>query len=281
MFFRTNSEDGFGSPDELKDSSGETPAQTQPVLAGYSGPSSESTQASKSRVHDVILAALHGSLPRGRELRPWEPDKLNARHIAMVCDRANGLTGKEIALKYRMSEAWVSVVLTHPDSIVMLGALMSLNADKQTDINARLQGYAHEMLQGKVDIFRTTKDNRLKDSIATDILDRAGYGARQKLDVDSTHRFVVPASAALAMSNALSESQRVATVDYTQHTGRKLGQPALESGVQGSTPGFAQELEQLEVAVSASPDASPAHSVELKLALEEEKESQTRHRRSA
>lgn len=227
--------------------------ETNQVPFVVNGPSSVSTQAAQQRVQDVILAALQQTLPRGRPLQAWEPQKLHSRHISMVCDRAAGLLPKEIAAKYRMSQVYVNVILTHPDSLIILGAMQALNADKMTDINARLQGYANEMLTGQVEVFRTTLDKRLKVQIAQDVLDRAGYGPRQKIDLNASHRFVMPAAAAMAISSALDEDKRVATVDYTNFTGRKLGEAALESGV---LSGPQVRSEQPEPVTSASPDAS-------------------------
>jgi hypothetical protein len=101
----------------------------------------------------VILGALRQTLPRDRELSAWEPQKLHARHISMVCDRAAGLLPREIAAKYKMHQVYVNVILTHPDSLQILAALQALNADKLMDVNARLQGYANEMLSGQVEVF--------------------------------------------------------------------------------------------------------------------------------
>jgi hypothetical protein len=225
-----------------------------PATLTFSGPSSASTSAAQKRVQDVILDALHEKLPRNRDLKAWEPRKLNARHISMCCDRAAGATPAEIAAKYRLHSGYVHIILTHPDSLVVIGAIQSLNADKLTDVNARLQGYAHEMLTGAIEVFRTTADKRLKVAIAQDVLDRAGYGSRQKIDINAAHRFVLPAAAAMGISQALQEDRRVADIDYSQFTGRKLGQSALESGVLASSqPGS----EQPQAVASASPDASP------------------------
>lgn len=265
-----NSEDGFKAQD----------AESVAEEAPGRGPSSETAVAlMQLRVHDVIVAALEQRLPRARDLKPWEPDKLHARHIAMLTDRAGGATAKEIALKYKMHQVYVNRILTHPDSLIILGALQALNADKMSDVGARLQGYANEMLTGKMEIFRSTGDMRLKNSIATDILDRAGYGARQQVDLNQTMRFVMPAAVAAQVAGALDESQKIGEVDYRQYTGRRLDESraALESGASVPLPVSQAELEQAESVTSASPGASP----ELSLALAEERESRLPQRRSA
>lgn len=219
----------------------------------YSGPSLSSTAAAQQRVQEVVLAALRGSLPRNRPLQRWEPAKLSARHVSMCCDKASGMSSAEIAEKYRMGTGYVNVILTHPDSLYVIGAIQALNADKLTDINARLQGYAHEMLTKKVEIMRTTADKRLQDSIASDILDRAGYGARRQIDLNASLRFAMPAEQASLVSQALSEDNRVAVVDYRQFTGRKLNDAgALESGAEPSS-----RLPEQQTVSSASPGTSP------------------------
>jgi hypothetical protein len=246
MKIALDSEDGM----PLEAESDEFPAQKAFV---YNGPSSESSAAAQARVQDVILGALRQTLPRDRELSAWEPQKLHARHISMVCDRAAGLLPREIAAKYKMHQVYVNVILTHPDSLQILAALQALNADKLMDVNARLQGYANEMLTGQVEVFRTTQDKRLKVRIAQDVLDRAGYGPRQKIDINAAHRFVLPSAAAMGIASALQEDQRVADIDYSQYTGQRDLVPALESGADlRSQP----RSEQPETVASASPDAS-------------------------
>jgi hypothetical protein len=162
------------------------------------------------------------------------------------------MTAAELATKHRLHQVYVNVILTHPDSVQIIGAIQALNADKLTDINARLQGYAHEMLSMKVDIARTTADKRLKDAIATDLLDRAGYGARRQIDLSALHKFVMPQAQAALLTQALDEDNRVATVDYTQFTQRKLGEGALESAELDRRP-----LPEQQLPVSASPADSP------------------------
>jgi hypothetical protein len=282
MRVKLNSEDGFKcQDDELSEA--QTPGAAEAV-------SQNSHSLMQLRVHDVICAALEQRLPRAREIQAWEPDKLKARHIAMLTDHSSGMTPKEIALKYKMHPTYVNVVLTHPDSVIVLGALAALKADKATDIGVRLQGYANEMLTGKMEIFRTTSDLRLKDRIASDILDRAGYGSRQQIDINATNRWIMPAAAAAEVSQALDESMKVAEVDYRQYTGRRLdeGRAALESGPAATSPVSQSVPEQPETVDNASLGASPEFSLDssspdLKSALEDERESRLdlRKRRTA
>lgn len=277
MRIKLDSEDGFKAIDQ-----DESPDESE--VYSPEAVSEHALSLAQQRVQDVIEAALSARIPRSRPLRPWDAQKLNARHIAMLCDKASGMSSKEIAERYKMSEVRVSAIVTHPDSIVVLSALLSLNADKQTDISARLQGYSHEMLTGKVEIFRETSDLRLKNAIATDILDRAGYGSRQQVDLNASMRFVMPLAQAAAVTQALDESNRVSAVDYRQFTGKKLGeqaQAALGSGASVSVP-VSRESEPL-TDDGASPEASQgsSSSPELRLALLEERESRAARRRTA
>lgn len=229
--------------------------------SSLASPVSSFSELGRQRVEELILLSMQGRLPRERALEVWEPQKLHARHIAMLLDRAGGCTPKELSMKFRMSQVHVNNILKHPDSQKILSAMQASAADKQTDVSSRLQGYANAMLDVKIELVRTTKDNRLKDSIASDLLDRAGYGPRRQIDVTAKGRFAVPVEMAMAMSGALAESDRVADIDYSQFTGKRLtnNAPALESGeAVVSTPISEGSIEPEPVSVEASLDNSPA-----------------------
>lgn len=224
------------------------------------GPSFDSS-AAKARVESLVLGALTGTLPRERELLPYEAQKLRPRHIVILMDIAGGMTVPEVSERRRMTTVRINTILKHPDAQKILAALQSQSADKLSDVNARLQQYANEMLSTQVELVRTTKNEGLKQKIAADLLDRAGYGPRQKIDINQTNRFIMPAAAASAMTGALLEADRVADLDYSSFTGKDLSNPgkSLESGAGESTRPMELSEQQDHEAISASPVASPAY----------------------
>lgn len=170
------------------------------------------------RIKVLIAGAMAGTLPMPPGSDPGLPKKLNPVHINMVLDRAAGLRNNEIAEKYGTTQTWTSILLRHPYAEQLCNALLSLSADKLTDPRQRIEAASHEMLDIKLEIARAPGTSAvLRDRIASDILDRAGYGARKSLSVDVAHAISLPAAAAANLSNALLESNRVTEVDYTRY----------------------------------------------------------------
>jgi hypothetical protein len=237
----------------------ETDASAPAHLTHSAFPPSFESAAAKARVESLVLGALSGTLPRERALEPYEAQKLRPRHIAILMQIAAGMTVPEASEKYRMTTVRINTILKHPDSIKIMAALQSQAADKMSDVNARLQQYANEMLTTQVELVRTTKNEGLKSKIAADLLDRAGYGPRQKIDINATNRYILPAAAAAGLTTALNESDRIAEIDYRQFTAKNLSHEAksLESGAgESARPIEVAEPHDFE-AVSASPAASP------------------------
>lgn len=171
------------------------------------------------------------------------------------------MTVPEASAHFGMTTVRINTILHHPDALKIMAALQSQAADKLSDVGARLQGYANEMLSTKVEILRTTKNENLKDRIASDILDRAGYGPRQKIDINATNRFILPQKAAEGLTSALSESDRIGEIDYRQFTGKDLSAGGLKPNQLESGAGVSSRPlevpEQPSMVGSASPPDSP------------------------
>jgi hypothetical protein len=212
-------------------------------------------------VSDVVRDALGGLLPRGRALREGEPAVLSALHISMVFDKALGMRTKELAEKYDTTESWVSRIIHHPDAEHLLAVIMGQVADNLTDPRARLQGYAHEALNVKVELLRTSRNDALRDRIATDFLDRAGYGAPQKLEINDHKTFSLDPETSAKLSGALDAARRVSSVDYKRFLVRGGGAPEAGPGEESRTPADATPLlltdstPDLEASLEESPSA--------------------------
>lgn len=204
---------------------------------GEASPASASSLAVRpaKSVSDVVRDVLAGLLPRGRALRDGEPAVLSALHISMIFDKALGMRTKELAEKYDSTESWVSRIIHHPDAEFLLAAIMGQVADNLTDPRARLEGYAHEAINVKVELLRTSRNDALRDRIATDFLDRAGYGAPQKIDVNSHSTFSLDPETSAKLSGALDAARRVSTVDYKRFLVRGGGAPEAGSGEESIT----------------------------------------------
>lgn len=215
----------------------------------------------------LIKAALAGVLPRDPSFE-WEdgmPRTLNAAHIAMLLDRTLGYSNAEIAAKHDYSPVQVSRVLRHPDAQYLIGAMMGKLADRITDPVERLKTYAHEAINTKISLMRTSENEGLRNQIATDILDRAGYGSRRQVDVNETLKFEMPAETADAVRTAAHEARRAATADFSRFLSR-VTQEGESAGSQPVLPEPGPATHLLSAAGGGSPrlasGASPGDSPE-------------------
>lgn len=216
-----------GERDAAMSTSGaDTPAPTTSALL-----QAQRKSLGMTRIQEMIEKALAGQLPRDRDPHYWEPDKLSAPHIAMVLDRAAGYSIREIAERHEYTESRVSIILSTPDAQTILSTIMAVASERIIDVSERLKYLAPEALNVKVDIMRNATSMTLRDKAATDILDRAGYGARTKIDATVSHSLVMPAQAATGLAAALSEANRVGDLDYSTHLAKPLAAEAMASSL--------------------------------------------------
>lgn len=222
-----------------------------------------------ARIADLIDKALKGELPRERSPHTWEPQVLTPVHVQMVLDRAMGFQLKEIAERWDYTAAQVANVLAQPDAQTILSTILSMQADKLVSMEDRFAALAPEALNVKVEILRNPEASPLvRDRVASDLLDRAGYGPRKKLDIDTTHRILLPAQAATGLRAVLEESRRVASVDYSRFLQKPGGEVAgthlqLEAGhlkvADGASPvpssGPGEPIESTEAPVSGASES--------------------------
>lgn len=169
----------------------------------------------ESPVPQLVQEAMRGAMALSRPLKPWEPEKLNPMHVQMIFDRAVGLKGAEIAQKYDMDASRVSVILNHPYAERILGAIMATLSDRVTDPVERMRGYAHEMIDTKLEIVRDVKTPKgLRNAIASDFLDRSGYGARRQLEITTPQAPSVAPEHFGRLAEALNEARKGGLSDY-------------------------------------------------------------------
>lgn len=208
------------------------------------------SEASFVDVPGLVKAAMAGTLPGMRPLKPWESEKLSSLHVQMILDRASGYKPGELAQKYDMTPNRVSQILHHPAAEIIIGAILATLADRIIDPIERLKAYAHECIGVKVAIMRDpTTPRQLRNTVASDLLDRAGYGARQKIDVSKT---TAPAAEPLSedtaqrLARGLEESRKVREMDYARFT--KTGEEG--GGSVESSPGQGSGSQNLRLGAS-------------------------------
>lgn len=255
------------------------PGESETLIPGVEVSAAELLRG--KRLKEMVAAATMGSLPTGRPLKPWEPSALGPQHLCWIFDRAQGMQGKEIAERYGVQQGRVSVILNHPYAEMLLGELLSVSADRIADPVARMQAFTHEMINVKLELVRNPETHQtLRNDIASDFLDRAGYGVKRQIDAKVEHSFRVPAAAASRLVEALDESNRIQDVDYSQHVVRSRVAPELQ---EGEVLSLASGHGQPKTSDGISPDALPATPSELDIAKAEEKEflAEQRKRRTA
>jgi hypothetical protein len=195
---------------------GTEPAETAPLQQSASV--SVSAEGPPS-IAELVQQALSGRMALARPLRDTDSKTLSPLHINMVFDRLHGLKPGEIARKYDVTPVTVSRTLHHPFAEVIIGTALGRLADGISDPVERIQAYAHECISVKVDVMRdTTTSKMLRDSIASDLLDRGGFSATRKVDVKHSEvpQPTVSAEFMARIAEGLDEARRIKTVDYSR-----------------------------------------------------------------
>jgi hypothetical protein len=107
--------------------------------------------------------------------KEWSPAKWSPRHRLVVALHLGGDTNKEIAEKLSLSEGRVSVVLNDPRAVYEIERMARRIADRTIDTALRIKLYANEALDEIVEELRTSKSEKVRQSAAFGLLDRAGY----------------------------------------------------------------------------------------------------------
>jgi hypothetical protein len=194
--------------------------------------------AQRDDIEDLFDAALAGFLPRSRELKPWEPDKLNARHLQIINMKAAGISNTKIAEILGVGEGNVSIVVNHPDSQYLLARIIAYAAENVADIRVRLEAsaaLAHEKLN---EILLTSKKEESVIKVGFGFLDRAGYGAVQKTESKITNEIHMAKEDASLIHQAIRESSSIEEANYVMLPASK---PPGSPGSIGSDGGHSEQ----------------------------------------
>ena len=202
----------------------------------------------QSELDELFAQAREGRIPRNRPLKPHEPLYLNETHFQIITLRAGGMRQTRIkdflnnTMGTTLSDASVSIACNHPDAIYILNKMAARAGENVTDMRARIERYADEGLELTATIMRNTTDEKLATKIGFGFIDRAGYGAAQKLDVDVKHSVMAPAAAINNLAEAMRETSQEVPANFVmtgeQHllgegSGKSLvgSESAAESGL--------------------------------------------------
>lgn len=188
--------------------------------------------AREGAVPELVLEAMRGEMPLTRPLKSWEPEKLSPTHVQMIFDRAMGLKNTEIAEKFAVDAGRVCVILNHPFATRIMGAIFATLSERVSDPIERMRGHSHEMVDIKLSLVRDSATPReLRNKIASDFLDRSGYGAKKQVEVSTVAAPSVPAAAVTRLTEVLAEVRQGPGASYQRY----LRNAARQEG-EGSVP---------------------------------------------
>lgn len=203
-------------------------------------------QGKRTELSTLFRQVMAGELPRGRALKPNEPDRLDERHLNIIMLRASGMDQGIIARTTGFTEPWVSIVLNHPDAQSVLATIVGYAADNVIDLNKRIQATAPEAFDKVVRVMRTTPDEGLASRNAFEILKMAGYGAVEKKSVK--HEFGLSDEGAKELAQAMREAQGLGKVEFAEFV--QAHEVSVGSGsVSSGSPATSAESGQTSVSV--------------------------------
>lgn len=165
-------------------------------------------------IEESFQMAMAGLLPRSRELKPWEPEKLNPRHLQILMLKATGLKNNVIARLLNVGEPNVSIVVNHPDSQLILARMLASASKQVIDVEAKIQAAAPAITERLIGIAMNSKSEQVAAKVGFGLLDRAGYGVKQKVEADVKHSLNVSPEHAHLLAAAIREASSIQDADY-------------------------------------------------------------------
>ena len=154
-------------------------------------------------------------------LKPYEPQRLNTRHMQILLLTASGLKGVEIAEIMDMSQSRISVIKNTPQAGAIIARLRGeLQRGYIQDIKGAITSYTGEAVERIADLMRGENES-VALSAAKDILDRGGYKPRE---VTVAAQVNIDSKQAEQLMNALVEGRRPEEeLVYIQDSSKALG----------------------------------------------------------
>jgi hypothetical protein len=113
------------------------------------------------------------------KLKPWAPKSLSPRHKTVLALYAAGVKPGEIADALQMSGSRVSVIINDPRADELIKQLSAeLVQDITTETREVIQAHALEAANTVIGLMQNASSERVRQTSAFDILDRAGFKAK-------------------------------------------------------------------------------------------------------
>lgn len=202
-------------------------------------------------IQRLFELALEGALPRSRELKAWEPQTLNERHLSMIMMRVSGVKQREIAQIFGATDSNVSIVLNHPDAEYLLSRLHAARFSMPNDIEKRLEALNEDAVRVLEELMSDEEVSALKKTPAAfKLLERNGYGKKQVVEHEHRHRLEANGDQLAQLASALRESRSIEDQPTIEVTDLNEAQRLLQGPIPGGEPAVSPPS-----ALSGSPDA--------------------------
>jgi hypothetical protein len=181
----------------------------------------ESLDVHRPEIEALFAKALAGQIPRNRDLKSWEPARLNERHLAMVMARAGGLQQRQIAKAFGATDSNVSIVLNHPDAEFLLMKLGAMRATSPSGIQERLERLAEPAMKALEEVFEYEPDPAAfrRAPLAFKVLEMNGHGAKRRVEVDHQHTLKADEGQLALLAKAVREAQALPAIEKTSALG--------------------------------------------------------------
>jgi predicted transcriptional regulator len=114
----------------------------------------------------------------------WKVERLSPLHLEIIRRHFNFESGSEIALALGITQCLVSNVLNSEQGLEVVEQLWSRKFDSMLEVGQQLQAVAPYIVQEKIKLALTARDERVKNTACTDILHMAGHVPVRRVEID-------------------------------------------------------------------------------------------------
>lgn len=184
------------------------------TLRGDGLPTDPRETTAQAMVNPEIQAlfelALEAKLPRNRELRSWEPQRLNERHLTMVMMRASGLKQRQIAEIVGCTDSNASIVLNHPDAEYLLSRLQAARFSIPHKYEERLQALNDAAVDAIEELLTDVEIPAARRAPAAfKLLGMNGYGREKPAETNVNIHLDATSAEMGLLARALRESRQI------------------------------------------------------------------------
>lgn len=194
-------------------------------------------EALSPETRDLIERCMLGTEPPGRELKSHEVAKFSAIHVQICLMRSAGFRLNDIATILGVGSQMVYNVSSHPYARKIIFAMMHRQGARVLDIRTKLTEFADILLDETFKLAIEETDLEKQSKVTFALLDRAGFGPRQTVDINKKSSTGSASEHTLSrLADALNESTQADRIAATftskpaPDESRVLGEDSADPG---------------------------------------------------